>query len=209
MVVSLPGERLLSVEEYLDFEEASSERHEYFNGQIYAMAGASPEHELIVMNLGTALNTRLRGRCRVYGSNLRVIVTETGLYTYPDLSVVCEDAQYEETRPPSLLNPLVLVEVLSESTGAYDRGEKFRHYQRLPSLREVLFVWQDRMRVERFLRQEEENTWILTAITGSSGSISLESLQIEVPMDEIYHQVALPSPGRPALVRPQYGDNAG
>src|SRR5258708_5764829 len=124
-----PARRWVSVEEYLALEEAADHKSEYFDGQIFAMAGGEPEHNLISGNVLGELRSQLEaGPCRVYPSDQRVKNLDTGLYTYPDVTVVCEEPLFEETAPRTLLNPTLIVEVLSESTEAYDRGGKFAHY---------------------------------------------------------------------------------
>ncbi len=130
--------------DYLALEEVSNVRHEFLGGEIYAIAGKSPIHAAICVNVGTSLNDQLRGTgCRVHASDLRVRVLETGLVTYPDVTVVCARAEIDPENKLTIVNPKVVVEVLSPSTAAYDRGEKLTHYQRIPSLREVVLVAHD------------------------------------------------------------------
>jgi Uma2 family endonuclease len=146
----------LTEAEYLEIERTAEWKSEFFNGEMFAMAGATPEHVLIAGNVAAELRLQLRGRpCRVYPVDLRVKVSDTGLYTYPDVVVVCGEPRFDELRGDTLLNPTLIVEVLSSSTEAYDRGDKFAHYRRLDSLQEYVLVAQDRCRIERFLRQKE------------------------------------------------------
>ena len=124
--MSLPAKQWISPEEYLELERASETKHEYFNGEIFAMAGASLQHVRIVNNLGRLLGSQLLDRpCDVLTSEMRVKVSETGLYTYPDVAVVCGEVELEDNQADTLVNPMVIVEVLSSSTEAYDRGYKF------------------------------------------------------------------------------------
>lgn len=144
-----PRRATYSLHEYLLLEEYANVKHEYLDGAVRAIAGASPEHGAITMRIGAALIPRLRGPgCTVYSSDVWVRVQATGLSTYPDLSVGCGERQVDPLDPQALVDPVVLVEVLSPSTEAYDRGEKCHHYQRIPALREVLLVAHDHMEVE-------------------------------------------------------------
>ncbi|MBM4367702.1 MAG: Uma2 family endonuclease [Deltaproteobacteria bacterium] len=171
--------------EYLAMEETAVERHEFINGEILAMAGASLGHELAVGNLARALGNHLAGRpCRVFGSNLRLRVSETGLYTYPDVTVVCGAPEVAPTRPPSLLNPSLVVEILSDSTEAYDRGAKWHHYRRLASLRAYLLVNTAARRLELYTRNADES-WTLTVVD-EAGELAIPSLDVRLPLSEVY-----------------------
>ncbi len=131
----------LSPDEYLALERHAPTKSEYLRGEVYAMAGASRQHVIIMTNTIVALATRLKGRpCAVFGSDLRVKVPPTGFYTYPDVSVVCGKAQFEDRQQDNLLNPTVIFEILSRSTEGYDRGEKFAHYRMLESLSDYILV---------------------------------------------------------------------
>lgn len=171
--------------EYLAFDLSSPGKHEFVNGEVVAMAGAHPAHVQVVGSLLVSLRTRLAGRpCRVLASDQRVRVDDTGLYAYPDLVVFCGRPDYAATNPPTLLNPSVLVEVASEATAAFDRGAKFAHYQRLPSLQEYLLVsWEER-RVEHF-RRIDARQWHLT-ITEGEGEVDFPTLGVTVPLAEIF-----------------------
>ncbi|AKT41730.1 Uma2 family endonuclease [Chondromyces crocatus] len=171
--------------EYVAQERHRSTRHELVNGQVYAMAGGSPEHALIAMNIGAELRSALRGRgCKVFSSDVRIRVRATGLATYPDVSVVCGELARDPEDESTLVNPVLLVEVLSPSTEAYDRGEKFAHYRRLPSLREVVLVSQSRRRVELF-RRNDDGSWTLYEADGS-GALDLASVGCKLALDEVY-----------------------
>ena len=171
-----------SWEEYLAIDAASPTKNAYFDGQILAMAGGSEEHALLSMNMGVALSLALRGRpCRVYSSDLRVRVAATGLGTYPDVTVVCGASERDGE---TVLNPIVIVEVLSGSTEGYDRGEKFDHYKQVPTLREYVLVEQGRARIERFHR-DEAGRWVHDAWT-AGGVVTLPSLGVAVAVDDVY-----------------------
>lgn len=174
--------------EYLARERPSATRHEYLDGYLFEMAGASREHNLITSNLNRELGSQLRDRpCEVYSSEMRVCVGPTGLYTYPDVVVVCGEPRFQDGELDTLLNPTVLVEVLSPSTEAYDRGLKFGHYRRLATVREYVLVAQDRVLVERFTRQGEE--WLLAELNRPEDVLRLASIGCEVPLREIYAKV--------------------
>jgi Uma2 family endonuclease len=178
-------------EEYLALERKAEYKSEYINGFIVAMAGASEEHILIVTNVVGELRARLKGQpCRTYSNDMRVRVSATGVYTYPDVVVVCGERHFDDTRKDTLLNPTLIVEVLSESTEAYDRGDKFAHYLRLESLQEYVMIAQDKARVERYLRQEGD--WRFTVIDDLDGTLSLASVGCELPLREICDLVDFP-----------------
>jgi Uma2 family endonuclease len=186
--MSLQAKPRLTPEEYLAIERAAEQKSEFFNGEMFAMAGASPEHALIVTNVAGELRARLRERpCRVYSADLRVRVSETGLYAYPDVVVVCGEPQLEQD---TLLNPTLIVEVLSPSTEAYDRGEKFRHYQRLESLQEYLLIAQDRHRVEQYVRQPD-GRWLYAEAHELSATLQLPSIGCDLALSEVYDKVML------------------
>jgi Uma2 family endonuclease len=193
---------VLTLEEYFRLDEASETRNEYFAGEMFAMAGGSPEHSAISANLIGELRNRLKKRpCTVYESNLRVSVSKTGLYTYPDASVICGGIELDErdTTGKTALNPTLLVEVLSASTEAYDRGKKFDHYSQIPSLRDLLLVSQDEPLVERFSRNRDD-TWTRSVARGLGASLELPSIGVTLPLTEVYDKVnfpAVPTPPPP------------
>ena len=181
-----PAERLAkSFEDYLKEEAASPTRHEWLRGDVYAMAGGSPEHAAVAANVVALLSALLRARpCRVYTSDARLRVVETGLATYPDVSVVCGRLETDVEDPLAITNPLLLVEVLSPTTEAYDRGAKFAHYRRIPSLREVVFVAHRERRLEVY-RRDAVGRWVLYE-AGAGEAVELESLGGELVVDEVY-----------------------
>jgi len=192
--MAVPARELLSPEEYLARERSSDEKHEFFGGRLFPMAGASPAHNLIVANLIRRLGNALQDSpCVAFPSDLRVKVSATGLYTYPDVVVVCGEIQLEGG--DTLLNPTLIVEVLSPGTESYDRGVKFAHYRQAASLQEYVLVPQDRVLVEQFVRRGEQ--WVLTALDGVDATLALSSVPAAIPVAQIYDRVELPpAPGR-------------
>jgi Uma2 family endonuclease len=182
-------------EQYLALERKAPEKHEYYDGEIFAMAGASREHNLIVGNLHGELRAQLLDRpCEAYMSDMRLLVSATGLYTYPDVTAVSGEPQFEDIEVDTLLNPNVIVEVLSPSTEAHDRGRKFAHYRRLESLREYVMVAQDQVHVERYTRQGNE--WLLTELSRLEDTLRLESIGCTVALHRLYAKVQFPADGK-------------
>lgn len=178
----------VSPEDYLALERRSETRSEYLDGEIFAMTGASERHNLLAGNLYTTFRAQLRPRgCRVYVSDMRVKVSATDLYTYPDVVVVCSKPQFEDAEVDTLLNPQVIVEVLSKSTEDYDRGTKFVHYRAIPSLTEYLLVAQDQIHVEHHLRQAEG--WLLTETDRLDDVLDLPSAGARLDVAEVYDGV--------------------
>lgn len=175
--------------EYLEYERIHDGKHEYVDGEVVAVSGVSDAHDRIQVNATVALGNRFRGGpCRVRGADLRVRLDETGLYCYPDLTIVCGEPVFADTRPVTLLNPRVVIEILSETTEEYDRGAKVAHYRRRASVDLILLVDSRRRMVERQQRNAD-GTWTLSEHT--SGSIVV--LDHEVPLDELYEDVPLPT----------------
>lgn len=170
--------------EYLALEAKSETKHEYIHGEVFAMAAGSPDHAALAAAVIRLLGTALLGRpCRVYTSDLRIRVLATGLATYPDVSVVCRPFEHDPEDASTAVNPVVIAEVLSDSTEAYDRGEKFAHYRRLPSLRDYLLVLQREARIEHY-RRNEDDTWTLREVR-ASGAVHL-SIGCELSVDDVY-----------------------
>lgn len=183
---------LLSESEYLARERLASFKSEYFRGETFAMAGASERHNLIVLNIGAELRNQLKKRpCRVYPSDLRVKVKHSGLITYPDVTVVCGKNELLSEHGDVMLNPIVIVEVLSDSTEAYDRGKKFERYRTIESLQEYVLISQDRVSVEWFTRSKDHAGWSLNATQDIQGELRLDSIECVVPVAEIYDKVVL------------------
>jgi Uma2 family endonuclease len=180
--------KLYSPEEYLALERAAEYKSQYYAGEIFAMAGGSPRHNLISANVSGELRALLKGRpCNVYPSDQRLKIPTTGLYTYPDVSVVCGEAQFDDE--DLLLNPILLVEILSDSTEAFDRGKKFEHYRRIPSLREFLLIAQDRCKIDQHIKQEDGRWVLLSEVSDLQNIIKLPSLNCELAVAEIYYQI--------------------
>jgi Uma2 family endonuclease len=180
-----------SFADYVRHEHVSNTRHEYLNGQIYAMAGGSPEHSALIASLTTHLSNQVRGgRCRVHMSDLRVRVKETGLATYPDVVVVCGPWQRDPDDANTLLNPVVVIEVLSPSTEAYDRGEKLAHYKLIPTLRACLLVAHERREIEIWSR-DDGGPW-RRALCAAGQSVELAAIEGRLDVDAIYADAAEP-----------------
>ncbi|MBE7483114.1 MAG: Uma2 family endonuclease [Polyangiaceae bacterium] len=185
MIAPAPRRRY-SYEEYLAFEQTANVKHEYFAGEIYAMAGGTPEHAALAANVTTLLGVALRGRrCRVHSADLRVRVRQTGLATYPDVTVVCGAAESDPADPSTIVNPSVLVEVTSKSTEDYDRGEKLEHYQHIPSVKEITLVSHRERRLDVFTRTDS-GEWRHDSF-GPGQSAELGSLGCALSVDDVCH----------------------
>ncbi len=186
----------LTPEEYITLErkaipDADTVRSEYMNGEIIAMSGASLAHNLITGNVFANLYIRLRDSgCLAFANEMRVSIPSVKSYFYPDVGVVCEEPRFEDDVFDTLLNPKVIVEVLSPSTEAYDRGDKFAHYRQLQSLQEYILVSQDKVRVDHYVRHAAQ--WILTDFQELEQQLPLTSIQCELPLHEIYERVPFP-----------------
>jgi Uma2 family endonuclease len=179
----------LTPEEYLEFERKSEERHEYFNGEIFAMSGAKRNHNKIATNVSGLIWQHLKGKdCESYSNDMRVFVPKTGLYTYPDVVVVCGEPKFQDNVFDTLLNPTLLVEVLSESTESYDRGKKFQHYRSIESLREYVLVSQDEERIEKYLKQGD-GFWVLSEAFGLDAKIKFDAIDCEIALSEVFDKV--------------------
>ncbi len=176
----------LTPEEYLEIERNAEYKSEYFNGEMYALAGTSKEHSIISVNLTRILaNALLNKTCQLFDSNLRVKVSQTGLYTYPDLVVVCGAQKFEDDELDTLLNPTLIIEILSDSTEDYDRGTKFVNYRQIKSLQEYILVSQKNIKIEKFFRRDD-STWILTEESNPENSITLSSINCSLLLKEVY-----------------------
>ena len=180
---------MVSPAEYAKVEEETRERFEYLNGEVFAMSGGTLPHNQIIARLMQRLGGVHRGKgCETLGSSQRIVVLATGLETYPDVSVTCGKVHLAGTNRMAIANPMVLVEVLSKSTEAYDRGEKSAHYRRIESLQEYLLIAQGTVRVERY-RRAGNNAWVLSEFTEEGAMLELASLGIEIPISAIYDGV--------------------
>ena len=188
----------ISPQEYLRLERQAEHKSEYLNGELFAMSGASRKHNLLTINIGGSLNQQLRGKPgEVYASEMRVKVRATGLYTYPDVVVVFGEPQLEDEYLDTLLNPTVLVEVLSKSTERYDRIAKTSYYRTLDSLKEHLLVAQDEIRVEHYVKQAD-GTWLLIEHRSLDSDVELQSIGCSLGLRDIYDKVQIDPHFRPA-----------
>jgi Uma2 family endonuclease len=178
-------------EEYLALERRAEYKSEYLNGEIFAMTGASRKHNLIAVNIVSALAQQLRSRpCELYVSEMRVKVTAAGLYTYPDVAVVCGEPKFEDGFFDTLQNPTVLIEILSKSTERYDRIAKSDYYRTLDSLAEHLLVAQEEYKIEQYKRQPEGD-WLLVETSSLAGVVDLRSIDCSLALIDIYNKVSL------------------
>jgi Uma2 family endonuclease len=183
-------ERRYTLEEYLELDRTSEERLEFWNGEVFCMSGVSDEHDAIEGNIHALLRSQIGERgCRVFLANMRIKVPSAPPYRYADLSVLCGKAEFDETGGvDTLVNPQLIIEVLSPSTEAYDRGEKFTHYKSIPALSEYLLVAQHRPHVTRLFKRED-GLWIHTELNDLGSTLELSSLGCELPLSEIYRGV--------------------
>lgn len=180
---------LLTQEEYLAIERKSEIKHEYFGGEMFAMVGATKRHNLIAANIIRILGNQLLDRpCNVYPSDMRVKVSATGKYTYPDVVVACEEEKFDDAEKDTLLNPVVLIEILSESTEAYDRGKKFQQYQSIESLTEYVLVAQDPYRIEQYVRQNSRE-WKYSEYRNAEDAVRINVIGCEMVLKDVYAKV--------------------
>lgn len=191
--MATPQSRIfVSPDEYLRLERRADERHEYDKGRIYAMAGESPNHSRICFSLAAVVRSQLKGKqCEGFSPNMKVYVVAAGKFYYPDLSVVCGQASYHDKERDALLNPKVIIEVLSPSTERRDRSVKFQAYQQIESLTDYLLVSQDKPLVEHFARQPG-GQWLYTAYRDLSATLHLPDIDCQLPLAEIYDRVEFP-----------------
>jgi Uma2 family endonuclease len=181
--------RRMTVEEYLALERQSETRNEFLNGEMFAMTGASRRHNRIALNVATTLDRQLASRgCEVFVSDMRVQISAAHHFTYPDVVVACGEPQFADGEVDTLLNPTLIVEVLSTSTERYDRGAKFESYRTLPSLAEYVLIAQDRVHVEHFVRQGS-GAWLLTETDGREDSVELPSIGCALALADVYQRV--------------------
>jgi Uma2 family endonuclease len=186
--MSTPKSDYLTSAEYLEIERRAETKSEYIDGRMYAMSGASEPHNVIAVNLTRELSLQMRGRpCRVYAADMRVKVSPTGAYMYPDVVAVCGERKLEDKHLDTLLNPTIIFEVLSDSTAAYDRDEKFFHYRQLDSLQEFVLVSQKRMMVEHYIR--DRNEWRFSEITAPEARVAFPSIGCDIAVADIYENV--------------------
>jgi Uma2 family endonuclease len=177
----------LTPEQYIEIERRAEFKSEYYQDEMFAMSAARASHVLAVGNLAVLLIPALRGRCSVFTNDMRVLVSPTGLYTYPDIAVVCGKPEYADQEFDTLLNPTLLVEVLSPSTESYDRGKKFDHYRTLDSLRQYVLVSTDRPHLDSFTRSGD--LWTFSAADGLGSELRLDPLGLTIPLADVYMDV--------------------
>jgi Uma2 family endonuclease len=185
------GKNLLTEEEYLQFEKESQHKHEFFKGEIFAMAGASENHNEIFSNLFVELGTQLKGKpCKPYGSDLRIYIPQNTLYTYPDISVICKDTASSSNETESIIEPVIIIEILSESTHNYDRGAKFKLYRDIPTLKEYIMVDSESISVECF-RINKTGHWELEEYRTLDQTLAIPALAINLSLSQVYEGTKL------------------
>ncbi|MCK5523131.1 MAG: Uma2 family endonuclease [Thiomargarita sp.] len=181
----------ITPEEYLALECEAEYKSEYFDGEIFAMSGATEKHNLVSGNIFAAIHAQIKKRpCKVYNNDMRVKVSPTGLYTYPDVVAICDKPRFDDEQKDTLLNPTVIIEVLSNSTANYDRGEKFKHYRTLDSFIEYLLIAQDECYVEHYVRQTN-NQWLLSETSDLQETIELTSIHCHLALSDVYDKVEM------------------
>lgn len=172
-------------------------KHEYVAGELVAMVGAGFRHNLIQTRVLTSLYGQLRGRhCEVTPSDLRVAIGALGIYTYPDVAVVCGEPRFEDAEQDTLLNPTLLAEILSPSTESYDRGRKFQHYRPIPSFQEYLLIAQDLPLIEHYRRQPDDR-WLLSTFEPLDSSLTLDSIGCTLALADVYAGIAFDQAAHP------------
>jgi Uma2 family endonuclease len=183
----------LTVEEYLQFEKESSEKHEYFHGEVFAMAGAGVIHNKIFSNLFIALGILLKGKpCQPYGSDLRIHIPNNALFTYPDISIICGEIVTSQEDPDSAIQPTAIFEILSPSTRSYDRGDRFNLYRDIPTLKEYVLVDSEAVGIEVF-RLNQNKHWELEEYKVQNTMLDIHCVQISLPVHDIYYGTKLGS----------------
>lgn len=184
------SKRKYTLKEYLELDKSSEEKYEYLDGDVFDMAGGSPNHARLGFDIGSLFSQKLKGRnCEAFNSDMRIKVPAALPYRYPDVSVVCGEPIFEELNGQEMLvNPVLIVEVLSPSTAAYDLKDKFTAYQSIDSFREYLIVSQDRPHVIQHIRQSK-GRWLRIEVEGLDGEVALESVNVTLPLSEIYERV--------------------
>lgn len=188
--MSRQARNFITPEEYLALERRAEHKNEYFDGEIFAMVGASRKHNLITTNITRELSQQLKNKpCEVYSSDMRVRIPNANIYTYADLTVACGEPKFEDAQVDTLLNPALIVEVLSKSTASYDRREKFAFYRTIESLTDYLLVSQDSVHVEQYTRQPDSR-WLLADFRSPEDTVQLDSVQCTLVLREIYGKVS-------------------
>jgi Uma2 family endonuclease len=189
--MSRPVQTYITPEEYLALEREAEYKNEYFDGEIFAMVGASRKHNLITTNITRELSQQLKTKpCEVYSSDMRVRIPNANIYTYADVSVACGEPKFEDAELDTLLNPDLIVEVLSKSTASYDRRQKFAFYRTIESLTDYILVSQEALHVEHYTKQPD-GRWLLSDFRSTEDVVKLDSLSCSLPLGEIYDKVSI------------------
>lgn len=191
-MTALPKKQFISEEDYLTMEKVSPVKHEYFDGEIFQMAGASERHNNIAGNIYGELYVQMKKRpCKVYQNDMRLYMEKEGIYVYPDVMVVCGKPEIKKYKSlDNILNPVLIVEVLSDSTADYDKGAKFEQYRTIESFKEYLLVSQDTKQITRYTKQAD-GSWVLMDFIGEKTEIELSSIECTLMMEDIYDKVEL------------------
>lgn len=185
-----PKYNFISPEEYLEQERKATEKHEYYQGEVFAMSGTSLEHVIISRNVMIELGNKLKGKsCQPFGSDLRMHIPPNTLYTYPDLSIICGKPELTDEHFDTATNPTVLIEILSPSTRNYDMGIKFKLYRDIPTLKEYILVDSENVYVEKHTRQAD-NSWLLSEIKNTGDILKIESIQVTLALRDIYEGIS-------------------
>lgn len=181
----------LTPEEYLAIERKADFKSEYYNGEMFALAGASEKHELIRGNTFAAIHQLVKGKpCKVYSSDIRIWIEKAGLYTYPDISIVCGKPEFIDSNVDTLKNPVTVIEVLSDSTEKYDRSQKFKFYMSIPTLKEYILVSQNKIILEQFIKDEKkDNEWLLRIFDKPEDSFEIHSIKEKINLKDIYDKI--------------------
>jgi len=186
------GKQKVSIEEYLEMEQSSIEKHEYYKGEIFAMSGAKMSHNTISKNLLGTLFTKLKGKkCQPYGSDVRIHIESNTLFAYPDISIICDEVITRNNDDFNVLNPVVIIEILSQSTKNYDRGEKFKLYRDIPTLKEYILIDSESIHIETF-RLNEKNHWELEEYNFVTEELYVKAINEKILIADIYEGVKIP-----------------
>jgi Uma2 family endonuclease len=186
----VPQYNFISAEEYLERERAANDKHEYYKGEIFAMSGASLEHNKITINLTALLKNKLKDKgCRPYGNDLRIHIPPNTLFTYPDISIICGKPELTDDKFDTATNPIVLIEILSPSPRNYDMGIKFKLYRDIPTLKEYILIDSENVYVEKHVRHAD-HTWLLSELKNRQDLLQIEAVQVSVSLNDIYEDVS-------------------
>jgi Uma2 family endonuclease len=187
--MGLPETKFITQEQYLEAERSALDKHEYYDGEIFAMSGASLTHNIISSNTIGSLSSKLKGKsCRVFGSDLRIHIPNNSLYTYPDISIICGKPETTDDNMDTITNPSVIIEILSKSTRDYDKGQKFTLYRDIESLKEYILIDSQTIRVEKYTRNDD-NSWLLRDYQSIDDVFVIETINEQMMLSEIYLDV--------------------